>query len=67
MNLQGQETSAILLTWALLMFALHPHTQELVFQEISEVLNGQLPRQTDVSKLRLVILLVPYQNLIPSC
>lgn len=48
----GQETSAILLTWALLMFALHPHTQELVFQEISEVLNGQLPRQTDVSKLR---------------
>ncbi|KAG0621796.1 hypothetical protein M758_3G049100 [Ceratodon purpureus] len=48
----GQETSAILLTWALLMFALHPHTQELVFQEVSEVLDGQPPRQSDVSKLK---------------
>lgn len=48
----GQETSAILLTWALLMFALHPHTQELVFQEVSEVLDGQPPRQSNVSKLR---------------
>lgn len=48
----GQETSAILLTWALLMFALHPRTQELVFQEVSEVLNGQAPKQSDVSKLR---------------
>lgn len=50
--LQGQETSAILLTWALLMLALHPHTQELVFQEVNEVLDGQPPRQLDVSKLR---------------
>jgi len=48
----GQETSAILLTWALLMFALHPHTQELVFQEINEVLDGQPPEQSDVAKLR---------------
>lgn len=54
-HLQGQETSAILLTWALLMFALHPHTQELVFQEISEVLDGRPPKQSDVSKLRSAI------------
>lgn len=34
------------------MFALHPHTQELVFQEINEVLDGQPPKQSDVAKLR---------------
>lgn len=61
-NWQGQETSAILLTWALLMLACHPHAQEMLLQEVNEVLSGRQPTQSDVPKLRLACLLCTLQD-----
>ena len=61
-NWQGQETSAILLTWALLMLACNPHTQEILLQEVNEVLGGLQPTHSDVPKLRLACLLCTWQD-----
>jgi PHYB activation tagged suppressor 1 len=51
-NWQGQETSAILLSWSMVMLALHPHMQEHLFQEVVEVLGSQEPTHSHVSQLR---------------
>jgi cytochrome P450 len=48
----GQETSAILLSWSMVMLALHPHIQEHLFQEVVEVLGSQEPTHSHVSQLR---------------
>lgn len=47
----GQETSAILLSWSMVMLALHPHIQEHLFQEVVEVLGSQEPTHSHVSQL----------------
>jgi cytochrome P450 len=48
----GQETSAILLSWSMVMLALHPHIQEHLFQEVVEVVGSQQPTHNHVSQLR---------------
>jgi cytochrome P450 len=50
-NWQGQETSAILLSWSMVMLALHPHIQEHLFQEVVEVLGSQQPTHNHVPQL----------------
>jgi cytochrome P450 len=50
--LQGQETSAILLSWACLFLAQHPHMQERIAREVEEVVGDADVSSADAGKLK---------------
>jgi cytochrome P450 len=50
--LQGQETSAILLSWACLFLAQHPHMQERIAREVDEVVGDADVSSADAGKLK---------------
>jgi len=51
MFVAGHETTAGVLTWALLMLDRHRHVRERLQAELDGVLNGRLPTTADVPKL----------------
>jgi cytochrome P450 len=50
--LAGHETTALALTWALYLLALHPAAASRVRDEVQMVLNGRAPTVEDVSQLQ---------------
>lgn len=55
----GHETTALLLTWTLMLLATNPSWQAKVRDEVYRVCNGALPSVQHLSKLTLVS---PYVN-----
>lgn len=51
--LAGHETTALALTWALYLVALHPHIDQLLSEEVTRVCAGQAPRAEHVPGLEL--------------
>jgi cytochrome P450 len=49
--LAGHETTAIALSWALMLLSQHPEVDERLFRELRTVLDGGSPRAADVSRL----------------
>lgn len=50
--LAGHETTANALTWTWYLLAQHPEAAERLHAELDEVLDGQLPNPSDLSRLR---------------
>ncbi|KAK9829411.1 hypothetical protein WJX72_005691 [[Myrmecia] bisecta] len=50
----GQETSAILLSWACAFLAHHPDIQQRAAEEVQQVLQGRLPTSSNIRGLRLM-------------
>ncbi|EFJ06390.1 hypothetical protein SELMODRAFT_448822 [Selaginella moellendorffii] len=50
----GHETTAILLTWSIMLLALHPEWQERARAEAQEVCEGATPEADSISKLKLI-------------
>jgi cytochrome P450 len=51
--LAGHETTALALTWALYLVALHPHIEQLLAEEIARVCEGRAPSAEHVPGLEL--------------
>jgi len=49
--LAGHETTAIALSWTLVLLARHPDVDERLWREVSETLGDRLPRAEDLSRL----------------
>jgi cytochrome P450 len=49
--LAGHETTASALAWAGYLLALHPPWQEILYDEITAVVEGRLPKSSDLSRL----------------
>jgi cytochrome P450 len=54
MFLAGHETSAVLLSWAVVLLAIHPEIQEAAATEVDAVLDGEPLRSDHLPQLRLV-------------
>lgn len=50
----GHETTALLLTWTVMLLASNPSWQEKVRAEVNQVCNGQTPSVDQLSKLTMV-------------
>lgn len=50
----GHETTALLLTWTMMLLAINPKWQEKVREEVNEVSHGTPPSIDHLSKLNLV-------------
>jgi cytochrome P450 len=54
MFLAGHETSAVLLSWAVVLLAIHPEIQEAAATEVDAVFNGEPLRSEHLPQLRVV-------------
>ncbi|XAR71356.1 hypothetical protein NMG60_11028575 [Bertholletia excelsa] len=54
----GHETTALLLTWTIMLLASNPHWQEKVRAEVNHVCNGQSPSVDHLSKLTLLNMVI---------
>jgi cytokinin trans-hydroxylase len=50
----GHETTALLLTWTVMLLAINPSWQEKVRAEVKRVCNGGIPSLDQLSKLTMV-------------
>jgi cytochrome P450 len=50
--LAGQETTALALSWAWYLLALHPQAESRFWRELDEVLGGRLPEASDMPRLK---------------
>jgi len=50
----GHETTALLLTWTVMLLATNPHWQNKVRAQVKEILKGETPSLDKLSKLTLV-------------
>ena len=50
----GHETTALLLTWTIMLLASNPYWQEKVRAEVKEVCNGGVPSLDQLSRLSVV-------------
>lgn len=50
----GHETTALLLTWTIMLLASNPEWQEKLREEVAQVCNGATPSMDHLPKLRLV-------------
>ena len=50
----GHETTALLLTWTVMLLASNPHWQDKVRAEVKEICKGETPSLDQLSKLTLV-------------
>lgn len=51
----GHETTALLLTWTVMLLATNPHWQQKVRDEVNKVCHGGVPSLDHLPKLTLVI------------
>jgi cytochrome P450 len=49
--LAGHETTANAMTWTFYLLSQHPHIEERLYAEVSQVLNGRKPTLADVAQL----------------
>jgi cytochrome P450 len=56
--LAGHETTALLLSWAWYLLALHPEAQEELAAELRDVLGGRAPTAADLPRLRYTEMVV---------
>jgi len=64
----GHETTALLLTWTIMLLASNPHWQDKVRAEVKEVFQGETPTFDKLSKLTLVsIKLLSFSPTIIMC